>query len=253
MDDLHNFAADGIEEAISQSTVAILCANSQEIGAGCAVRWNNRFLILTADHVIGNTNPEDIMFFCRQEGSLIRGNPVDFMRTGKLKLQPRIHFDVLSCRKDPKLDLAVLEVTGDIEEKYPVRFIDLDVSSSNPINHGETVALLGFPSDQKLKISNAYIAIPAIEWTKTVIAPSAFPPEYDSNKHLVVEFTSAAEGRKPHGFSGGGAWFHKSTPELGIWHPNIKLTGICLWYHGKSKLLAVLKIECIVKYLTDNL
>ena len=63
-----NAAADAFEEAVSRHTVAIVTRNDHDeplrgIGAGAAILWNARPLILTAKHVVRNTGISELRFF----------------------------------------------------------------------------------------------------------------------------------------------------------------------------------------------
>jgi hypothetical protein len=56
----------GLEATIRQSTVCIVRVSGDRTqadnGSGTLVRWRGRHLILTAAHVIDNSQPEDLRF-----------------------------------------------------------------------------------------------------------------------------------------------------------------------------------------------
>src|SRR5262245_25214942 len=60
-------ASDAMEAAIRQMTVGIVHGSGEKkwqyIAAGTLVRWRGRHFILTAEHVVRDTEPEDFRFF----------------------------------------------------------------------------------------------------------------------------------------------------------------------------------------------
>jgi hypothetical protein len=51
------------------------------------------------------------------------------------------------------------------------------------------------------------------------------------------------------GFSDAGVWFDRPTD--GVWHPNVRLAGVCTHYYPRRKLLSILRIEQVMQFLDE--
>jgi hypothetical protein len=62
-----------------------------------------------------------------------------------------------------------------------------------------------------------------------------------------IEGHAKALDKHARGFSGAGVWFDK--PTQGAWHPNLGLAGVCTHYYPRRKLLSVVRIEQVIRFL----
>jgi hypothetical protein len=74
-------------------------------------------------------------------------------------------------------------------------------------------------------------------------------PDFDDGRCFALKYTSADEWR-PHGFSGGGAWFRRETGSK-LWSANPQLGGITQNYYAKTNLIECVKIEIVIQFLAD--
>lgn len=76
------------------------------------------------------------------------------------------------------------------------------------------------------------------------------PKKFNRRTHMLIEFLPAVDGRKPHGFSGSGAWYQTPTKEPPIiWVPEPVLAGIITNYFPDSKVLEICRVERLVAFL----
>jgi len=130
MDDINSFATDAFDEAIAAYTVGIVGARSGQLGAGigtgAAVLWNERALILTAWHVIQESQPECIWFFFRPKGTLIRQITARRPRaSAPADRYLRESVSIMNIAEASDIDLAAIEVPHSISVQYPIQFYDL--------------------------------------------------------------------------------------------------------------------------------
>ena len=122
--DIREFAGDAAEERIASHTVGIVCTSGglpqTGIGTGTAISYRGNHGILTARHVIETTAPEDLYFFFRKPGSMIRAELEDF--GGPTALLPRVKIQIKNIHKSTSDDLALLEVSGGLPDKHNCRF-----------------------------------------------------------------------------------------------------------------------------------
>jgi hypothetical protein len=249
--DLKKEALDGLEESAFWHTVGVLASDAKgnpETGTAAAIRWADRPLLLTANHVVENTRDRDLQFFFRPDGTLARrdwwqdaGPPVRHELPEPIKILAR-H----SCTD---LDLAVLVIQADLEKNRNVKFYDVqNIGVPDPLP--SSVLSIGFPSDSKEIIGPGAIAIsPLVNWGNAEQNLQKRPSKFNPETHFLVKFIHAEEGRHPGGFSGAGVWYREATPEPGVWYPNLHLAGLCTHYYPGIKLLEVCKTSQLIGYL----
>ncbi len=151
------------------------------------------------------------------------------------------------CSKDA--DLAALEVPRGIGEQYQVKFFELaeDLATPPP---GTIVTMRGSSSDLAKAVAPGVLAsFEVVQWARIQEKP-LFEP-FDPVSEFLLKFVAADKGIGARGFSGAGAWFFKATE--GVWHPNLGLAGVCTAYYPRRKLLSVLRIEQVTRFLDGAL
>jgi hypothetical protein len=104
---------------------------------------------------------------------------------------------------------------------------------------------MGFPSDLGRKVAkNAWAAFPSVEVTK--VERPVDIEKFDPSHCFLVKYQSAGS-RHPRGFSGGGLWLHKGPTT--VWHPNLRLAGVCTNYYRSRQLLEIERVEDVIKFL----
>jgi hypothetical protein len=66
-----------------------------------------------------------------------------------------------------------------------------------------------------------------------------------------IEYTSADDWL-PHGFSGGGIWYHTRIPDEPVWRPNLGLAGIATAYFSESRLIRAVAIDAVRQLLNQS-
>ncbi len=243
--DLRIQAAEGIEEGIAWHTVGVVANGGEGIGTGSAILWRGHPLILTAGHVVRGTQPQDLWFFFRAEGTLQRGEANEIPMQENIRLAIREHITIQAIHYDQEKDLAALQVPLSLQEQRNVRFHELDPTSTTP-NAGTTVVMMGYPADIAVRVQGADRAVfPSLEWAR--IEGNHELDGFDPNTHFLVPYFSASSNRHPAGFSGAGVWFHHNTPV--VWHPNLGIAGVCTHYYPSRALLKILRIEFVRQFL----
>jgi len=256
-EELANRAMDAVEEAVANHTVGIVAGTGdqagQGMGTGSAISFRGERFILTANHVVGDTPDDALMFFPRPENSLKRADRPDVralegVPTGDLYLAQRL--DIANRVSDEDDDLAVLFVRGDIEERTTIRFFDLNKGGRTP-EPGELVVSLGYPGDISRQLeSGNFVAFSSVDWSNTVEQVGL--PDYDQTRHFLKAYgmAEAEPDAHPAGFSGTGVWYRLGpTPTGELWVPNLQLAGVIVTYYPRPRLLKAVRIERVVDFL----
>ena len=236
-----------MEEAVAWHTVGIVCDGGQGIATGIAVVWRGHYLILTAYHVIQGNRLGDFSLVFREPGSLVRAELSQVPGRRDFALLSKQHLLVRKIQFDLNLDLGFLEVSPDLAAHHRVRFFKLDSSDAAP-QVGTTVVVRGYPSDIALPIGGDDKVVLASEfWSQITDRPR--PHRFDPDREFLVKYPLADAGKHARGFSGAGAWFHRSPAPT--WHQNLGLGGVCTHYYGRSGLLSIIKSQFVVRFLRN--
>lgn len=256
VDDLTNAAKKGIEAAVRRFTVGIVSGSAEQkwqgIGTGTLIRWMGRHLILTADHVVGDTSSDDLRFLFPQDAPPIeveREELRDLPGVPTSRLNPFSQIEVGPIFHDTSLDLAALEVDPSIETTYPAHFFDLAEEGSSPVEGEETV-LIGFPHDlSRVTHDDARVAFTQVEWSRVEPGRDGLKG-FDGNVHFLAHYSPPATypGANPGGLSGSAMWARRGlTPE--VWHPNLELGGVTIMYYSSDRLLKMVRRERVEGFL----
>jgi hypothetical protein len=236
---------EGIEEALYWHTVGIVTDSGNGLGTSVAIRWNRHCIFLTAKHVIETTDDQDLRFFFRPTGTVVRG---DWGAPG-IRMEPARPVPIFHRFLHPSVDVAALIVSPVLEKQVNVRFFDLRCCSKllRPVS---SVAAIGFPWDSKQDLTPNAAAIAACTlWGNLDHGKDWRPADFRPGSQLLLKFLPAEFGRHPGGFSGAGVWYHQPTPKPGVWNPNLALAGICTHYYRRQTLLLILRVERLADFL----
>src|SRR5580704_12665066 len=114
-------AMEGIEEAVYWYTVGIVSDKGNGLGTGVATRFRKQSIFLTANHVIKDTADADLRFFFRPHGTLKR---TDWWQSSSPVggLEAAHPVKIFQRFQGPKVDLAALIVSPNLESEKNVRF-----------------------------------------------------------------------------------------------------------------------------------
>src|SRR5580658_6138656 len=115
---------EGIKEALYWHTVGIVADLGGGLGTAVAIRFRGHGILVTANHVVKNTDDKDLRFFFRPAGTLQcdhwwQRSP----QTGKI--EPPWQVRIFDRFRHPTDDLAVLIVSPTIELEHNVRLHEL--------------------------------------------------------------------------------------------------------------------------------
>jgi hypothetical protein len=213
------------------------------------LRFNRHSVLLTANHVVADSNDEQIGFFFRPPGTLKRRDWwQDHHPRGKLA--PPLGFRILDRFRKPDLDLAALIVSPLLEKAVTVRFYDLVETEKIP-RRISSVASIGFPADSKEIVGKNAIAISPTTIWGNIDRGKWQPDGFDRERNLLLSFARAALGKHPGGFSGAGIWHHKKRPRGSVWTPNLGLAGMVTHYYPRKQMLLIVRVEAIIAFLRE--
>jgi len=245
--DLINREGEAIEEAVAWHTVGIVADDSQSIGTGSAVLWRQRPLIITARHVIEDSSDSDIWFYFRDDGTMKRAPIDELPRRRDVEYRPKARIKIAGRFCSDNVDIAALEVLRSIENEHLVQFFALVGDCVTP-TAGTIITMRGYPSAQaRIVAPRTAAAFAQLQWSRIQEKPQFEP--FDPSTEFRTPFVAAKQGMHARGFSGAGAWFDRPTD--GVWHPNLGLAGVCTAYFPRRKLLSILRIEQVTRFLDD--
>lgn len=236
-----------IQEAVAWHTVCLIVNKSESIGTGSAILWRGQPLILTANHVVKDSLNDDIYFHFRHQGTM-KIAPLDKLHSHpEMNYTRKVKIEIGHRYTSEALDLAVLEVQESISKEHLIQFFPLTKDSITP-PPGTIITMRGYPSDLARTVAPQTAASYAmIQWSRIEKNPQfePFNPE--------TEFLTRFKPNNLHarGYSGAGVWFDK--PTSGVWHPNLGLAGVCTHYYSRRKLLSVVRIEPVIRFLDTAL
>jgi hypothetical protein len=259
--DLDRAAMRGIEEAVQWHTLGIVSnyegLEGKGIGTGNAIQWKEQRIILTAAHVVKDTDWEKLWFFTRPEGTIQRVESTSVHSLHRdAKICERIPLPIRDVIINEEDDLALLVLPHDSELNQKVQFFELTPALTVP-DHTSSVLMIGYPSDLSIEIDQGnHVVFTSTQWTNLLdqdesLKESKYLRGCDPMKHILAQFTNALFAKRhPRGFSGAGCWFRKgSSGEGSVWNSNLSLAGIVTDYYAGEKLLKMARIEVVNSFL----
>lgn len=230
------------------------------VGSGTACTWRGHKLILTAEHVIGDVQPDHFAFLLRVDDSL------NWEGMGKpAKVVQRVPLPIEAIVRDKKNDLAAIVLRTDLLTDSRMQFCELprQLKRSRTVRSKGSLILHGFPRDQQYAISERKISNVSIRQlvAQPIILPVtiAGPPSkplssrYDPDRDVLVHYEPPRElTMKPHGFSGAAVWCQRSRQPGPIWTPRPMMFGLQTRAYMTSKLLQIVGAPTIKKFLKES-
>jgi hypothetical protein len=253
-------ATAAIQEAVRQSTVGIVYGSGslkwKGIGTFTLITWKTRSLVLTADHVIRGTLPEDLRFFLplqEQPGTVSRETLRALTGAPSSALHAFKELQLGRIVGDKAIDLAAIEVDADLDKSYPVRFFELSPGGGTP-SQGTDILATGFPLDIARQTFGGEVTVfYHTEWTEVGPARDGLE-NFDPAVHVLADYHTAKDYPEaaPSGLSGSGVWFHAPTPAPSLWHPNIDFVGVTSSWYKKQQFIKIIRREIVEAFLDSN-
>lgn len=232
-------------------------ADGEEFGSGCVARSGKQHVILTAKHVLRNAKAGDLRIF---------SYPGAFRYRAAEDLRKEDVVDAVPLRADRSViyrcdwdDLALIVVEPDQLGEH-VEFFDLNNDCIDPAE-GEPVHCFGFPADSYVpwetfmvgnKEERTVAVYPGTFDGVVTYSPKFLPSEFEPDRHYLVPFAGATEGKHPEGYSGGGAWWESDQPEL-IWRANYKFAGICTSCYRAGSYEQIVRASAVRRFVEETL
>jgi len=231
-------------------------ADAEEFGTGLIAKWADRHFILTAKHVLKDAKPSDLRIFWCPGGIIEPKKPEELGKGDVLDGIPltdatsKIHL----CDWE---DLAMITVPPEAIGEN-AEFVDLTKDWIDP-PPGERVHCFGFPSDSKFvwettvingKTEKNLAIYPGTFEGEVIAKPSFLTDDFSEELHYLVPFERAAEGKHPHGYSGGATWWESDKMPI-VWHPNFKFAGTCTSCYKNGGIEQVIKASVVRKFVEE--
>lgn len=248
-------ATSAVEEAVTSHTIGIIGETEDGprsgIGTGTAIEWRGRRMILTAAHVVRATDPSQLGFLFRPEGTIQREYVEN--RTPSVRFFRAEEIELRGIRSLDPLDLAVIDVSPELDVNHPVTFFPLDSVATTPAP-GTMVMIIGLPSALGQEVYAGHFAASraiAYERVQEPTALSAIDPATEFAVTYTYGEDVGPDGIHPGGFSGAGIWSYQETNSL-IWFASHALGGVLTTYFPARRLATGLRVETIVRALDQD-
>jgi hypothetical protein len=223
-------------------------------GTGIAGTFKGRHVVLTARHVLDEAQPSDLSFFARPSGAFARPSEVS-MQDGYSAI-PIVGNSSAIIHRCEWEDIAVIIIESDALGPY-LEFADL-ASSVDP-EEGEFVLGMGFP------VSNAFVfqrRVGSNLQKAVLLAPIAFQGEvlpsttgrflkgFCADRHFLIPYDLAAQGKHPKGISGAGVWLQSKEKQV-VWTPSFIFAGICTSCYREGTIEQIVKASAVRAFLEE--
>jgi len=250
LDIIRDFAVNAFDEVVSWHTVGIVGDDGRGpgsgIGAGTAVSWRGRTVILTARHVVERSTTAELEFLLRPPGNIGRDSVYEpeSVLTGGIVFKQKL--TISDMRLSETDDLAALFVPPGIAESYNVRFHELDSDDAVP-SGGSVIMFTGFPAALAQRVNGAgRAACRSIAYQRILDQP-AFG-EFDPKRHFACDYTYGEGPVEPQGHSGAGAWFDRGN-DAQVWTVQLGFAGVLTAYHRQRGLLEGVRVEIVREFM----
>jgi hypothetical protein len=241
-----------VQEVFLSYLVGILAHGGATPGSGTLVTWRERLFILTASHVIADTNPNEINYHTRIAGAIIDTTAEDSARRPDRVPRSGEKLDVLGVvaeSKEGKDDIAIIELRSRSNIGRSADFYKL-VDTQVNIHDGASVLSIGYATDSSAPIAPGRRGIVATAsnsvFDSSLNATPGLPSSYDENRQFLLKYARTDDGIEPPGFSGTGAWCN-ITPPGPVWTAHPLLVGVITSWHRKKNLLQLTRLEPILE------
>ncbi len=232
---------------------------ADEFGTGTACTWKGHSLILTAEHVIGKAEPNDLAFLLRVDDS------INWEGMGKPeKVVERVSLPVERIVRCMKHDLAAIVLRTNDLTGFRMQFCELPkhLSKRRRAKREGSLILLGYPKDRKFTISKTKTANAEVHYhaarptilTGTIAKPPSKPlsSRYDPKRDVLINYVPPDPKMEPYGFSGAAAWSERTERSGPLWTAEPTVFGVLTHAFMTSKLLLVVGGPTIRKFLEES-
>jgi len=209
-------------------------------------------LILTAAHVIDNSQPEDLRFLfppANTRTTLTYAEVQTLSTVPAETIQWWVELELGRIVSDPDLDLAAIEVSSDLDKQHSVCFADLIEGGQTP-PEGQNIIIIGYPSKNSSWLEDeGPLYFPQV--TRTQIQPSREIEGFDPDQHFLASYNLeklTPSGPEPHGISGAAAWLPVEKESI-IWHPGKEMAGVATTWYRRLGLMKVVRREAVEEFL----
>jgi hypothetical protein len=229
------------------------------LGTGTACTWKGHSLILTAEHVVAEAEPENLAFLLRVDEA------INWEGMGKPEeVVPRVSLPVERIVRCREHDLAAIVLRANELTGTRIQFCELpkQLATSRTLKREGSVFLLGYPSDRifpvaKTKTANVeanYNAVRPTILTGTIANPPsrALSSQYDPERDVLLNYEPSDPKMKPHGFSGAAVWKDRTERSGHVWTADPMIFGVLTHAFMISKLLLVVGAPAIKKFLEES-
>ncbi len=229
------------------------------LGTGTACTWKGHSLILTAEHVVAEAEPDSLAFLLRVDDA------INWEGMGKSeKVVPRVSLPVERIVRCKEHDLAAIVLRANDLAGFRMQFCELpkQLATSRTLKREGSLFLLGYPTDRifpvaKTKTANAeanYHAVRPTILTGTIAKPpsKALSSRYAPERDVLINYEPNDPTMKPYGFSGAAAWKDRAERTDHVWTADPMIFGVQTSAFMASRLLQVVGAPAIKEFLEES-
>jgi len=242
-----------LEEGMARHTVMISMSRGQEVGTGTLLSYGSTNLILTANHILREQRLSELRFGFNHGGNLHAST------TSETATRKPLPYYTLKFRerdeifRDEKNDIAALILHPTEKPRGVATFYDASALKPLAIPDGKSVVFLGFPVGNSADIGQGKRLVSPVSehsrYDSTLNQSTYLPSSYNLNCEFLLKYELIADGLRPHGFSGAGAWCPLE-PKGAIWTPDLILVGVITSYLKDQQLLVLAGLRAVVELLS---
>ncbi len=234
--------------------------DTEEPGTGCPLRWRDRYLILTARHVIDKASPNNLRVFSFPDEAVTFKSPKDISKgdtVAGLSLNDK-NAEIRVCDWE---DLAAISVA--VDDFHHVDFVDIATEWIDPAE-GEMVHCCGFPSDHSVTVEKRILGdkeelgvglFPTVFSGKVLPLPSDDElkfkvTSFEPSRHYLMPYEVAPVSQHPRGVSGAATWWQNAEKMI-IWRPSFRFAGTRVCSYKNGTVVQVVKASVVRRFLEE--
>jgi hypothetical protein len=223
-------------------------------GTGVAGGWGRHTFILTARHVLEDASPQHLSFFARPIGTIIRSSHATMDES--VTSMP-LECDGVRIYRCDSEDLAVVTLQPGALGAY-LEFADIHGFWSDP-SEGDPVFGLGYPVSSApilqrqvgQSLEKAVLLTPTPFFGHVISSSQGTSfSQYDPDRHYLMPYNLASEGKHPRGISGAAVWMCSPLEQV-IWSTRLRFAGICTSCYRNGSIEQVVKASFVRQFLWD--
>ena len=247
-------------ERIASFTVGVAVENNTGVGTGTLIADGDRRFVLTAEHVVRDSDAAQIRFWCKPSSRLVEKAAHEVSNAEIGKLTQGHPFPIESIVTNPDADLALLTLDPRFKPPGSAEFFDLSASQTlarpNTNLEGVSLVCFGFPVANSRPIAS--VGNHSFSFLGCVSHACYYDSDLNSNLwnrisssisrelNFVLRYTKEDPYWKPEGFSGCGVWVAAESTTDRVWKPDPLLAGVVHRYVEKLDVLIASKLSTIL-------